>query len=78
MTFSEELAGIDPTWLAEKTRQAVRDWCPECEPGLDPTKEYVTPYRCRSHAEVSAPGNVDWMARCDQTVFPNQGIHTIS
>lgn len=72
--ISEELKDIDPEWWAAKTMQRVRDWCPECEPEVDQTKEYVTPYRCRSHAEVSVAGNVDWMARCNQLLYPNQPI----
>lgn len=65
---------VDPLWFAEKTRQTVRDWCPECEPDLDQTKEYVTPYRCRSHAEVNVAGDVDWLATCDKRVYPNQPL----
>ncbi len=26
-----------------------RDWCPECEPGADPTREILSTLRCKSH-----------------------------
>ena len=66
---------VDPLWLSEMMRQKVRDWCPECEPDLDQTKEYVIVYRFRPHTEMAVAGDVDWMARCDQRVFPNQPIN---
>lgn len=34
---------IDPAWFYEKTRPAARDWCPRCEPEVDPLTECVVP-----------------------------------
>ena len=40
---------FDPVWLLEKTRPVARDWCPQCEPGVDPVRECVVPYFCADH-----------------------------
>ena len=54
---------IDPAWFQEKTRPAARDWCPRCEPDVDPLAECVVPYLCANHREESMAGLDDSKVR---------------
>lgn len=45
----DEETGFDPDWLYAHSRVAAREWCPRCEPEIDPIQDYVTIQLCRNH-----------------------------
>ena len=62
---------VDPDWWLEKTRSVTRDYCPACEPDVDPTKELVTVSYCsRAGHQPTSEGNVDFLSRADKNVWP--------
>ena len=61
----------DPDWWKEKTKTITRDYCPACQPEVDPTKELVTVCYCsRVGYQPTSEGNVDFLSRADKNVWP--------
>lgn len=40
---------VDPAWWAEKIKPVAHEYCPTCEPDVDPTRECVVVSYCHNH-----------------------------
>lgn len=49
----------DWEWLETKLTPITRDWCPECEPAVDPVRECVVVERCGLHRLAQEPVGAD-------------------